>query len=169
MVSGSYSQTAAGTLDITLAGPNSATGFNSLVVSNSANLGGMLAANVTSGFEPAEGTHFQILSCASCSGVFNALNLPLGISVNYSSNGVFLVVTGPVVVPATLQSPQISSGAFSFNFPTASNQSYTIQQNTNLAMTNWLFVTNLTGDGSIWQFAVPVQNGPQNYFRVRQP
>jgi autotransporter-associated beta strand protein len=168
-VDGSYTQTAAGTLDILLAGPGQPTGFNSLIVSNSASLAGTLSVSVTNGFEPPEGTRFQILSCASCSGVFNALNIPLGLSVNYSNNGVFLVVTGPVILPTTLQAPGILGGNLSFNFQTASNQSYTIQQNSNLDTTNWFFVTNFTGNGSAFQFETPVTSAPQNFFRVRQP
>ncbi len=167
---GSYTQTATGTLDIILAGPGQPTGFNSLMVSNSASLAGTLSVSVTNGFEPPEGTLFQILSCASCSGVFNALNLPQGLSVNYSNNGVFLVVTGPVIVPVAIEPPQISSGNLTFSFLTASNQSYTIQQNTNTSSTNWFLVTNITGDGSLFEFVMPITtNSPQSFFRVREP
>jgi hypothetical protein len=168
-VGGAYTQTPAGALDITLAGPNPGTGFNSLMVGNTANLGGALAVSVTNNFEPPIGSRFQILSCASCGGAFSALHVPPGISVDYSSNAVFLVVTGAVITPAFLQSPQLSGGKLSFNFQTASNQSYTIQQKTNLAMTNWFSLTNFTGDGSLYQFLAPLTSGPPNFFRVRQP
>ena len=168
-IGGSYSQIDAGALAITLAGPNSGTGFNNLVVDGAANLGGTLAVNVVGGFQPAIGTRFQILSCANRSGVFNALNVPVGISVNYSNNGVFLVVTGAIVLPPTLPSPQLSGGNLTFNFPTVTNQSYTIQQNTNLATQNWFFVTNFLGNGSVFQFVAPVSATPQSVFRVRQP
>jgi hypothetical protein len=74
-------------------------------------------------------------------------------------------------VPAQITSPQVvggPAGGFSFNFQTASNQSYTVQQNTNLATTNWTFYTNITGNGSLYQFATPVTNILQHSFRVRQ-
>jgi hypothetical protein len=168
-IGGAYTQTASGTLDITLAGPNPGTGFNTLIVSNTANLGGALAVNVTNNFQPSIGSRFQILACGVCGGVFSALNVPVGISVDYSSNAVFLVVTGAVVTPALLQAPQASGGKLSFTFQTATNQSYTIQQKTNLAMTNWFSLTNFTGDGSLHQFIAPITSGPQNFYRVRQP
>ena len=168
-IGGSYTQTAAGTLDILLGGPNSGVGFNTLMVAGAARLAGTLAAGVTNNFQPAIGSKFQIVSCTNYSGVFSALNVPAGISVNYGSTGVFLVVTGAVVLPATLQSLRIFGGNFSFNFPTASNQSYTIQQNTNLSQTNWLLVTNFVGSGSTFQFTVPVSDDPLSVFRVRQP
>ena len=169
-IGGSYTQTPAGALAITLAGLTPGTGFNNLVVGGAANLGGALVVSVTNGFQPPIGTQFQILSCASRSGVFSALNLPVGLSVNYSNNGVFLVVSGSVMTPALLQSSlQRSTGQFGLSFLTALNQSYTIQGATDLPMTNWFVVTNFTGDGSVFQFITSASNSPQSFFRVRQP
>jgi hypothetical protein len=68
-----------------------------------------------------------------------------------------------------LWQPQFSGGNFSFGFQTISNQSYTIQENTNASTTNWFLVTNITGDGSIFEFLIPITSGPQDFFRVRQP
>jgi hypothetical protein len=170
-VGGSYTQTAAGTLDILLAGPNPSNGFNRLVVSKSANLAGTLAVSLTNGFVPVLGNQFQIISCAGFSGAFSSLNIPAGISVNYSNNGVFLVVSGTVYVPAVLQaSAQLSGGSFGFSFLTSSNQSYTIQQSTSASATNWFLVTNFIGDGSLFQFVTPpTTSNSQDFFRVRQP
>ena len=63
----------------------------------------------------------------------------------------------------------LSGGNFTFNFGTANGQSYTVQQNTNLAKANWTFYTNITGNGSIYQFATPVTNFPRRFFRVGSP
>jgi hypothetical protein len=63
----------------------------------------------------------------------------------------------------------LSGSNFTFNFGTANGQSYTVQQNTNLATTNWTFYTNITGNGSIYQFATPVTNIPRRFFRVVEP
>jgi hypothetical protein len=63
----------------------------------------------------------------------------------------------------------LSGGNFTFIFGTANGQSYTVQQNTNLATTNWTFYTNITGNGSIYQFATPVTNIPRRFFRVGSP
>ena len=168
-VGGAYTQTTVGSLDIVLGGTNPLTGFNCLVVSNSAQLAGTLTVSLTNGFAPAIGSQFQILSSHNSSGAFTLLNAPPGISVNYSNDGVFLVVTAPVSSSAVLQAPALSDGNFRFSLQTESNQSYTIQQNTDLSTTNWLSITNFTGDGSLLQFETPVSTHPQNFFRVRQP
>jgi hypothetical protein len=101
------------------------------------------------------------------SGSFTSINVPAGITVSNLLNHVELVVTG--TVPAQIQSPQLSGGNFTFSFGTANGQSYTVQQNTNLATTNWTFYTNITGNGSIYQFATPVTNIPRRFFRVGSP
>jgi hypothetical protein len=38
-----------------------------------------------------------------------------------------------------------------------------------LTTTNWTFYTNITGNGSIYQFATPVTNIPRRFFRVGSP
>ena len=169
MVSGAYTQTPAGSLDIVLSGPNPLTGFNRLVVSNSAQLAGALTVSLANGFAPVVGGEFQILSSPGAGGAFTTLNVPAGLSVTYSNNGVFLVVTSAVSAPAILESPQVSGGHFRFSLPTVPNQSYTIQENTDVSTTNWMSVTNFIGDGSLFQFLAPPPTSPQNFFRVRQP
>jgi hypothetical protein len=119
------------------------------------------------GYVPALGDQFQILSSSSRSGTFTALNVPGGISVTYSNNGVFLVVTG--TVPAQIVNPMLSGTNFAFSFGTVSNQSYTVQRNDDLATTNWVFYTNFTGNGSLMQVLAPVTNTPQRFFRVKCP
>jgi len=186
-IGGAYTQTAAGSLDIVLGGPDPLTGFNRLVVSNSAQLAGALTVSLINGFAPAAGSQFQVLSAHSPRGAFTLLKTPTGISVNYSNNGVFLVVagspprpangsgglslvvTGPAYSSAVLQAPRLSGGNLRFSLQTESNQSYTVQQNTDLTTTNWLFLTNFIGDGALFQFSAPPAASPQNFFRVRQP
>jgi hypothetical protein len=153
------------TLSVVLGGSNQ---FSQVAVSHGLDCGGTLNVTLTNSYAPAIGTQFQIMSCGNRgSAQFATLNVPQGISVNYSNSGVFLVVTG--TVPAQLQSPQVSDGNLSFSFGTANGQSYTVQQNTNLATTNWTFYTNIIGDGSLYQFTVPVTNIPPGFFRVSQP
>src|ERR1035441_5785631 len=60
-------------------------------------------------------------------GTFRSVNVPAGISVNYSNNGVYLVVVG--AVPVQILAPQLAGTNFVFQFPTASGQSYTVQRN----------------------------------------
>jgi len=68
--------------------------------------------------------------------------------------------------------PQVSAGgnAFSFSFATVSGQSYTIQESTNAPPANWLDVTSFIGDGSLFQFSLPVGVSiPYQFFRVSVP
>jgi hypothetical protein len=131
-------------------------------------LGGALSATVSGSFAPAVGDQFGVIGSSALSGTFNSVNLPAGIVVSYVNNTVFLNVTGPV--PVQILSPQPVGTNFQFQFPTASNQSYTIQQNYNLATTNWVYYTNILGSGSTFQFQTPVVATPtQSFFRVRQP
>jgi len=160
----SYAQ-GGGSFIVTLGGVNP--GQFGQLLCGGATLGGPLSVKLASGYTPAVGNQFQILSSGGLSGTFTSLNVPKGISVNYSNNSVFLVVTS--ALPAKLVNPVLSGTNLTFSFETAINQSYTVQQNTNLATTNWIFYTNITGNGSPCQFAAPVTNKPQNYFRVSEP
>ncbi|MBI5387031.1 MAG: VCBS repeat-containing protein [Verrucomicrobia bacterium] len=58
---------------------------------------------------------------------------------------------------------------FTFAFQTVSNLSYTVEYNGDLNTTNWLLHHTLTGDGSLTPCLIPMTNGPQRFFRVRQP
>ena len=71
--------------------------------------------------------------------------------------------------PVTIILPQVSDTNFTFSFTTVSNQSYTIQSNANLATTNWTFCASLTGNGSVFQFAMPLPGFAQRFFRVVEP
>jgi uncharacterized delta-60 repeat protein len=70
--------------------------------------------------------------------------------------------------PPVLSSPLISNGHFTFSFQTLAGQSYTIQENTNLGTADWVPYGNITGDGSRFQFVVPLTPGA-HFFRVREP
>jgi hypothetical protein len=156
----------AGALTVALSGIGTGQ-FGQLAVSGSVTLNGTLNVILTNNFVPAISNQFQIVSCTSRSGTFASVNVPAGISVTYSNSGVYLVVTRPL--PVQILSPQLINGELSFGFDTASNQSYSILQNTNLATTNWVLYTNFSGNGSLMLFDVPVTNTPQQFFRVSEP
>ena len=160
----SYAQ-GSGSFIVTLGGTNA--GQSGQLLCGAATLGGPLQVKLASGYVPVLGNQFQILSSSSRSGTFTALNVPGGISVNYSNNGVFLVVTG--TVPVQIINPVLSGSNFAFSFGTVSNQSYTVQRNDDLNTANWTFYTNLTGNGSLMQVVAPVTNAPMRFFRVREP
>jgi hypothetical protein len=154
-----------GNFIVTLGGTNA--GQSGQLVCGSATLGGPLNVKLASGYVPALGDQFQILSSGSLGGAFTTLNVPGGIAVTYSNNSVFLTVTGTVT--GKLVGPAVAGNNFTFSVVTVSNQSYTIQRNDNLNTTNWVFYTNFAGDGSLLQLVSPVTNAPQSYFRLRQP
>jgi hypothetical protein len=83
--------------------------------------------------------------------------------------GLFAIWDGSAPRYPQIQPPRLTGTNFNFNIGTVLYQGYTIQQNTNLTTTNWIDYTNLTGDGSSYQFQVPVSSRPQQFFRVRQP
>ena len=56
-----------------------------------------------------------------------------------------------------------------FSFQTFSNLGYTVQFNDALTTTNWLFYTNLTGNGGMMGFVTRPTDSPRRFFRVRQP
>ncbi len=58
---------------------------------------------------------------------------------------------------------------FNFAFLTTSGQSYTVEVATNLLMGGWNYYTNVTGDGNIFQLAVPINQAGTQFFRVDSP
>ena len=119
-------------------------------------------------YAPTVGNQFKVVSSAGVNGTFNSVSVPAGISVNYSNNGVFLKVKG--LLPVQIVNTRLSGTNLLFQFETVSGQSYTIQRNDNLTTNNWAFYTNITGNGSVFQFQIPIMTIPaQNFFRVREP
>ncbi len=162
--SGNINLNSGAVLNIVLGGPSQ---FSQLAVKNTIQYGGTLNVTLTNGYTPAIGTKFQIITNGNSGYSFASVNVPHGISVTYSNTGVYLTVTS--AVPPQVVSPQVSGGNFGFTFGTVNGQSYTVQQNSNLTTTNWTFYTNITGNGSLYQFLTPVTNVPQLFFRVREP
>jgi uncharacterized repeat protein (TIGR03803 family) len=82
-----------------------------------------------------------------------------------------LTVIGGGIPPGAvaLQAAPLSGGLWSLGFQTALGQSYTIQQNANLWTTNWVFYTNLTGNGLPAQLVLPVGDASSQFFRVLEP
>jgi hypothetical protein len=163
-VPGYVSMNSSGALNIVLGGPGQ---FSQLTVKNNIQLGGTLNVMLVNGYTPAIGTQFEIITNGGTSSSFATVNVPHGISMTYSNAGVYLTVTG--AVPAQVVSQQVSGGNFTFGFGTYNGQSYTVEQNTNLAMPNWTFYTNIIGNGLPYQLTLPVANKPGSFFRVREP
>lgn len=84
-ITGTYTQTSAGTLDIEIGGNTAGTQYDQLVITGSASLGGTLDVSFINGFNPASGS-WTVLLYASEIGTF--ANTPFGFSVNYGSKSV---------------------------------------------------------------------------------
>lgn len=167
-VQGNFTQLASGTLVIPIRGTNAANNdFGRLTSTGAATLGGTLEVDITEGYAPPLGASFPFLSCSSRSGAFDALDLPAGFSLNYTSTGAVLVVTG--TVPVQILSSQISGGQVQFGFNTIAGRSYTLERKDSLNAAAWSFVTNFLGSGSFWQLALPIGNSPSGFFRVSEP
>jgi uncharacterized repeat protein (TIGR03803 family) len=80
-----------------------------------------------------------------------------------------ILIPQTVAQPVTIEVLSFSGGNLIIGFPTIANQSYTVQQNTNLATSNWLPYTNFSGNGLPFQLAVPATNSPGAFFQVTEP
>ena len=76
-ITGTYKQTAAGTLAIKVGGATPGTQFDQVNVSGSASLNGRLNVSLVDGFAPVIEEAFEVLNFASSSGEFSQLNSPL--------------------------------------------------------------------------------------------
>jgi hypothetical protein len=166
-ITGNYTQTTGGALNIALAG-RSAGQFDQLNVNGSTTLNGAFNVSLLPGFAPVAGDSYQIISNSSHSGTFSVTNgLPVGMLVDYRTNGVFLDVT--TNIPPTLIQPALVGTNFSFAFQSVSNATYTVQVNTNLATTNWTSLQIISGNGSLQTVTEPFSNTPQQFFRISRP
>ena len=75
-INGSYTQTAAGALDVELGGATVSAEYDQLVVAGGVSLAGALNVTTINGFQPALGDLFQILRFGSSSGNFATYNAP---------------------------------------------------------------------------------------------
>jgi hypothetical protein len=131
-----------GTFFVTVGGTN--TGHSGeLAGVNSASLAGLLTVNLANGFAPSPGSAFQILSFSSGSGVLGPLNVPSGISVSYSNNGVYLTVTNTVAL-----APAITVQPTNVIVPYAASASFTVA------------ATGMTPLNYVWTFdGAPLSDG----------
>lgn len=85
-------------LEIEIGGTTPGTDFDQLSVTEEAELGGTLRVTFTDGFEPQDGDRFLIVSAATVSGSFDALDLPDGLDafIDATGAGAELVIGQPV-------------------------------------------------------------------------
>jgi hypothetical protein len=170
---GGYASSSNAILNCAIGGTVPGTNYGQLLVSGSVTLNGVLSVNLTNNYVPTTNDSFTVLTAGTCNGTFANFVYPsnvVSMIVSNTATSVIVRASKILAVPQQLLVPaQLSGGDFGFSFQTTSNQSYTIQQSTNLSTTNWSFVTNFLGSGSVFQFVAPVSNAPESVFRVRQP
>lgn len=99
-INGGYTQDTSAALSIELGGLTPVTQHDQLIVTGTANLGGLLRVDAVNGFTPALGQTFVILTCGTRNFAFNGIqvfNFPPGLTVTaqYNATNVTLqVVTG---------------------------------------------------------------------------
>ena len=81
-----------------------------------------------------------------------------------NASGVLFKATPPPPFP--ILSGHRSGQNLLLSFQTYAGMTYIIQQNSDLATTNWLDITNIPGDGSIIQYMVPIGSVRQIFFRA---
>jgi hypothetical protein len=106
-VSGAYSQTTAGSLDIDLGGTTSGA-FDVLNVTGSASLHGTLNVDALNGFTPTVGEQFAILDYGSKTGSFSSVDCTFSngdaCSLTYNSTGAVLTIDAPAASPSAKSS-----------------------------------------------------------------
>ncbi|MGH9431446.1 MAG: beta strand repeat-containing protein, partial [Terriglobia bacterium] len=75
-ISGSYTQTSAGTLNIDIGGLAAGTQFDQFLISGAASLDGTLNLDLINSFVPTLGQTFEILTASLVSGTFSTVNTP---------------------------------------------------------------------------------------------
>jgi len=113
---GNYTQGPTDALNVVIGGTTPGTQYSQLKLTGTANLNGALNVNLASGFTPAVGTQFTILSAASVTGQFstpNLPNLPAGLlwTVLYNPTSVVLVAAAPASIAVTPANTSIAVNA----------------------------------------------------------
>jgi hypothetical protein len=173
-INGNYTQNSNGVLQIELAGTAPGTGFDQLAVSGTASLNGTLNVTFLNGFQPVISDTFTFLTIGGRrSGDFANFFYPSNVvemSLTNTPASSTLTVTNTVSPsPVQIVSPQLSGGSFNLSFPSVNGRGYTLYYNDNLATTNWLPYTNVSGNGGTLQLSVPVTNSAQRFFRIGEP
>jgi len=88
----------------------------------------------------------------------------------YSDNsGAFTASVEAFVPDPRMLEPQLAGTNLIFALQTFVNQSYTIQQTTNIAGGTWSYYSNFIGDGLVDYITVPATKGPALFLRVSEP
>jgi hypothetical protein len=107
-VADTYTQSSAGALDIQINGATAGTNYDQLKVTQGATLGGTL--NISLGFTPTVGQHFEILTASTVSDTFTTVN---GLAINGSEHFTITYQAGDVILTVVSGALTASSAASS--------------------------------------------------------
>jgi hypothetical protein len=99
-IDGDFTQSAAGVLNVEIGGAIPGTQFDQLQVTGAATLAGTLNVVLISGFDPAVGATFQVLTCGSLTGTFDTItdNSPTkSFAPTYDATGLTLTAASPLM------------------------------------------------------------------------
>jgi hypothetical protein len=159
-ISGDYTQTSAGQLDVELGGTAAGATFDQLQVSGTASLAGTLNVTTVNSFHPALGQEFRILTFASRTGDFSSYAYPPEneLTPRYDATGLTLV--GGSTAPVLLITRQAQTLLLSWP---SDATGYLLQQSTNLLSGSWSVLPVTTNS------LVIIPGGTQSYFRLAKP
>jgi protein involved in polysaccharide export with SLBB domain len=105
-VTGTYSQSGAGALDVTIGGTTAGTKYDQLNITSTATLNGTLNISLATGYTPALGNTFDILNASSISGNFSTVN---GLTINSSEHFTVTTVSGNEILLTVVAGPAPAS------------------------------------------------------------
>ncbi len=105
-VTGTYSQTGTGALDMTIGGTTAGTKYDQLNITGTAALNGALNIALASGYTPAVGNTFDILNASSISGNFSTVT---GLAINANEHFTVTVVGNDEIVLTVVSGPAPAS------------------------------------------------------------
>jgi hypothetical protein len=166
-VLGAYSNSPSSTLTFSLAGTTSGIDYGKLQFSQPLDLEGALSVTTRNGYRPQAGDTFQVMTYPSVNIGYSCLNgLDLGdgllLQAQFGTTHLTLLATSYTnsSMPKLLVAPL--PGAVSVQWPLGF-PGWVLQSSTNLAMTNWVTVSNQCGN----QALVPT-SAPRQFFRLNK-
>jgi Divergent InlB B-repeat domain len=144
--SGGYSCTSDSLLQCALGGTTPGTGYGQLQVAGTVALQGNLGVTLTSGFAPALGDTFTVLTAGTRTGSFAGFFYPsnaVTMDLSNTPNSVLVRVLAAAPPQPVLLSPQLSGSNFVLTWTAISNDTYRLEFSPDLSPTGW---TALPGD-----------------------
>jgi hypothetical protein len=144
---GGYTSMSNALLNCALGGTTPGTGYGQLQVAGPVTLNGALSVDLSNGFSPAINDSFTVLTASPRNGAFSDFLYPSNAVTMQLSNTVNSVIVRVTEILAVAQpvllSPELIGSDLKLIWTSASNMTYRVEYNPNLALSNW---TALPGD-----------------------